>query len=712
MNDALSELAPSTITTVAGAGLHDGIPARDADAGWPLGVVRRPDGDLIVADYHANILWRIDGDGILHRFAGDGVPGSSGDGGPAIDARFNCPHDLAQDKDGNLYLSDLCNQTYRRIDYKTGIITRVAGSGRTGRGGDGGPAVEAEMDTHCGIAVDDDGNLYLSSEWANNIRRVDAATGVVELFAGQDARHHPSESGGSRPYAGPALSLGGYSGDGGPKEAAAFHHPEHLAFDSRGDLYVCDNSNHRIRKIDMKTGIVSTVLGTGQAASNGDGGPASEASTLMPDALCFDAHDNMYVGEKYGFRVRRVDAQTGIVTTIAGTGVPGMGSEGVHGTETACNSIEVGLWADPDGTVFYSDCGGRLRRIDGDTGIVTTVLGGTSIHDGGPASEAFVGTPGGIAAGPDGQVYFADSGNQRVRGIDPETGVIRTVAGNGARAYGGDGGPAVDAYLGNPADVSVDSRGRVVIADTRHGHVRRVEADGTIRGIAGAAFQWDKGDGGPAVGANLSHVTSVAHDANDNVYVGDAVGRIRRIDARTGLIDTVAGIGLSGYTGDGGPATEARLGSPSAIDFDAQGRIVLVRLRQPRRAPGGRRRRHPHRRRHGRGRILSRRRAGRPGPAGQPRRSRGALRRDVVRIRHREQPRARRRPRRDAAHGGGLGDAGLFGRRWAGYQRQPEQADRPLSSRRRRHSDQRPLQPQDQGGQAHVMTAIPRGGTL
>ena len=182
MNDALSELAPSTITTVAGAGLRDGIPARDADAGWPLGVVRRPDGDLIVADYHAHILWRIDGDGILHRFAGDSVPGSSGDGGPAIDARFNCPHDLAQDKDGNLYLSDLCNQTYRRIDYKTGIITRVAGSGRTGRGGDGGPAVEAEMDTHCGIAVDDDGNLYLSSEWANNIRRVDAATGVVELF--------------------------------------------------------------------------------------------------------------------------------------------------------------------------------------------------------------------------------------------------------------------------------------------------------------------------------------------------------------------------------------------------------------------------------------------------------------------------------------------------------------------------------------------------
>jgi sugar lactone lactonase YvrE len=575
LNETLDRLAPGTITTIAGAGLRDGVPAREADAGWPLGVVRRPDGDLIVTDYHAHILWRIDAEGMLHRFAGDGVPGDSGDGGPAIDARFDCPHDLAQDKDGNLFLSDLCNQTYRRIDYETGIVTRVAGSGETGRGGDGGPALEAEMDTHCGIAIDDDGNLYLSSEWANNIRRVDAATGIIELFAGRDARHHPSESGGSRPYAGPALSLGGYSGDGGPKEKAAFQHPEHLAFDSKGDLYVCDNSNNRIRKIDMKTGIVTTVLGTGQPASNGDGGPATEAGTLMPDALCFDVHDNMYVGEKYGFRVRRVDAGTGIVTTIVGTGEPGMGEEGVPGPESTCNSVEVGLWADPDGTVFFADCGGRLRRYDGETGIVTTVLGGTSVHDGGPATEAFVGTPSGIAAGPDGQVYFADSGNQRIRGIDPETGVIRTVAGNGARAYGGDGGPATEAYLGNPGDVSVDSQGRVVIADTRHGHVRRVDADGTIRGIAGAAFQWDKGDGGPAIGANLVHVQAVAHDADDNVYIGDAVGRIRRIDASTGTIGTVAGVGLSGHTGDGGPAVAARIGSPSAIRFDGLGNMYF-----------------------------------------------------------------------------------------------------------------------------------------
>ena len=123
----------------------------------------------------------------------------------------------------------------------------------------------------------------------------------------------------------------GYHGDGGPAAQAAFYHPEHLAFDSKGDLHVCDNSNDRIRKISRRTGVITTVLGNGQRASNGDGGLAVEAGTLMPDAICLDVHDNLYVGEKYGFRVRKVDAATGVVNTLVGTGVPGFGQEGLHG---------------------------------------------------------------------------------------------------------------------------------------------------------------------------------------------------------------------------------------------------------------------------------------------------------------------------------------------------------------------------------------------
>ena len=577
------KILPQTIMTIAGVGYQAGVPAKGADAGWPMGVVRRPDGDLVVVDYQAHRLWRIDRDGILHAFAGDGVPGNSGDGGPAREARFFYPHDLTQDKAGNLYLSDLGNYTYRRIDYQTGIVTRVAGSGRKGRGGDGGPALEAELDTNCGIAVDDQGHLYLSSEWSNNIRRVDAKTGVIDHFAGQKARHYPSEQGVSRPYFGPGLSLMGYHGDGGPASEAAFHHPEHLAFDSQGDLYVCDNSNDRIRKIDMKTGIITTVLGNGQRASNGDGGPAVEAGTLMPDAICVDVHDNLYVSEKYGYRVRKVESQTGIVQTLVGNGVPGFGEEGLSGSQTHCNSCEAGIWADPDGTVFWSDCSGRLRRYDGQTGLVTTVLGGTGVHDGEAATQGFLCGPGGLATGPDGHLYIADVWNQRIRAIDPHTGLIRTVAGNGARAYGGDNGPATEAYLGNPHDVSVDATGRVVIADTRHGRLRQVDTDGVIRTICGTTLpwdggegRWDKGDGGPAVSASLVAVEAVSHAPNGDIYLGDGVGRIRKIEAATGLITTVAGIGQAGYSGDGGPATQAKIGSPTVICFDQHGNFFFA----------------------------------------------------------------------------------------------------------------------------------------
>ncbi len=521
--ERFQKLAPGHMMTIAGAGYQDGIPAKEADAGWPFGIVRLPPnqphgGDLIVADYQGQRIWRIDGDGILHTFAGDGIPGWTGDRGPASEARMNYPHDLCLDYEGNVYVNDQNCSVFRRIDGRTGIITHVAGSGKVGRGGDGGPAVEAETDTTCGIAVARNGDIFIAGEWSNNVRRIDARTGIIERFAGQDARHYPSESGNSRPAGGQWCSFQGYHGDGGPAFDAAFWHPEHLAFDSKGDLYVCDNSNDRIRKIDMQTGIITTVLGNGQRASNGDGGPATEASTLMPDALCFDVHDNLYVGEKYGFRV---------------------------------------------------------RKVDGATGIVTTVLGGTSVHDGDVATNAFLNGVEGMDIGPDGHIYLADRWNQRIRAIDPVTGIIRGVAGNGARAYGGDGGPANDAYLGNPSHVAVDSLGRVTIADNRHSHVRRVGDDGVITTIAGTGQQWDKGDGGPAVSACFDHLEALVYADNGNLYISDtAVGRIRRVEAATGITTTVAGIGLPGYTGDGGPATEARIGSPSELALAAGGGVL------------------------------------------------------------------------------------------------------------------------------------------
>ena len=210
------DLAPGRIATIAGVGYSDGIPAKEADAGWPMGIARRPDGDLVVVDYWDHRIWRIDQNGILHTLAGVGIMGDGGDGGPATEAYLNNPHDLFQDGQGNLYFSDLCNSTIRRIDYQSGIITRVAGTGVRGRGGDGGPALEAELDCTSGVAVDREGHIYLSDEWSCNIRRIDAQTGIIDTWAGLNARHYPSERGQSRPAIGPGFSLMGYHGDGGP----------------------------------------------------------------------------------------------------------------------------------------------------------------------------------------------------------------------------------------------------------------------------------------------------------------------------------------------------------------------------------------------------------------------------------------------------------------------------------------------------------------
>ena len=219
------------------------------------------------------------------------------------------------------------------------------------------------------------------------MRRVDNR-GIITRFAG--------------------IGVGGYNGDGIPAIEAALFHPEHLAFDSAGNLYICDNSNDRIRMVDH-SGDIHTVLGNpfpvqvdGQMSrsSTGDGGPAREALILMPDSLFIDRRDNIYVGEKYGFRVRRVDAATGIVTTVVGTGVPGFGADGDVGERSLINSCECGLWADEDGTVYWSDCSGRLRRVDGRTRIVTTVLGGTTVGDGLRATSAFLRAPCGLHVGP------------------------------------------------------------------------------------------------------------------------------------------------------------------------------------------------------------------------------------------------------------------------------------------------------------------------
>ena len=227
-----------------------------------------------------------------------------------------------------------------------------------------------------------------------------------------------------------------------------------------------------------------------------------------------------------------------------------------------------------------SDASGRLRRIDPQTGIVTTVAGGSSIHDGGPADQAFLGCPRGVCVGPDGHIYFSDMVHDRIRAINPLTGIIRTVAGDGGRAFGGDGGPATAAYLLNPYGVAVDDRGRVIIADTLNNRIRRIDENGRIHTIAGNGDATDQGDGGAARNAAVNTPHTVACGPGGDIYLGDSCGRIRVIDAATERIRTVAGTGTQGWCGDGGRAVDARIGTPSSICFDTVGHLYFADLTQ------------------------------------------------------------------------------------------------------------------------------------
>ena len=287
LNEMFARMAPGNIATIAGVGyVVEGVPAREAPAGWPMGIARNAAGDLFVIDYWGHRIWRIDVDSVLHSYAGQGVPGNSGDGGPAARPGSTSPPTAAgRSTSQTCTLDTLHHQADRRLH---GHRHHHSGQRREGRGGEGGPAVEAELDTHCGIAIDGDGNVYISSEWANNIRRIDARTGIIDRFAGwtpgtiRRGWRQP-------PGVGPKPSAWAGTTATAARRISPVPPPEHLAFDSRGDLYVCDNSNHRIRKIDMESGTVTTVFGNGQAASNGDGGPAVEASVFMPDAIYVDA---------------------------------------------------------------------------------------------------------------------------------------------------------------------------------------------------------------------------------------------------------------------------------------------------------------------------------------------------------------------------------------------------------------------------------------
>lgn len=333
----------------------------------------------------------------MRTVVGTGIAGYAGDGTAAKSAQLNQPFQVSFGPGGEMLIADTANHCIRRVDPDSGKITTIAGCGRKGYTGDGGPATAATFDEPYDVAADARGNLYIVDRLNACIRRVDAALGMITTLAGTGHE--------------------GYSGDGGPATAAQLREPNSLALDGRGALYIADVADNRIRKVDLKSGRISTICGTGQRLFGGDGGPASRASLDGARAVAVDSAGNLYICEREGNRIRKIDARSGIIRTIAGTGQQG-----------------------------YSG-------------------------DGGPALTATFYEPKGIRVERDGSVYIVDTENHCIRRLDQKTGLIVTVAGNGHQGSGGDGGPATEARLDRPHGCAV-YHGRLYIADTNNHRIR------------------------------------------------------------------------------------------------------------------------------------------------------------------------------------------------------------------------------------------------
>jgi len=328
-------------------------------------------------------------------------------------------------------------------------------------------------------------------------------------------------------------------------------------------------------------GIISTVAGNGTAGYFGDGGPATSASLSAPTGITVDPAGNLYIADYANSRIRRVDASSGIISTVAGNGFSGFGGDGGPATSASLN-FAAGVALDAAGNLYIADTSNhRIRRVDASSGIISTVAGnGFSGFggDGGPATGALLAKPEDIAVDANGSLYIADSGNFRIRKVDAASGIISTVAGNGTFGFSGDGGPATSASLSTPTGIRVDSTSSLYIADSNNNRIRKVNASsGIISTLAGNGTAGFGGDGGPATGASLNLTTGNTVDAAGNLYIADyANSRIRKMDASSGIISTVAGNGSFNFSGDGGPATSASLYGPYGATVDAAGNLYIA----------------------------------------------------------------------------------------------------------------------------------------
>jgi len=556
-NGRVRKISNGIITTVAGNGVFgtagNGGPATNAQLQYPNGVAVDSSNNLFIADN--NVVRKVAANGIISTVAGNGTGGFSGDGEAAAYAELQGVQYVAVDGSGNLFIADTGNNRIRKVS-ANGIITTLAGTGTAGYSGDGGPAANAQLQTPQGVAVDGAGNVYIADGNNNRVRKVSSA-GIITTVVG--------------------AGTGPGNGDGGPAASGQINGPLGVALDAAGDLFIAEYYGSRIREVSK--GIINTVAGTG-AQFSGDNGAAPSAQLASPGGIAVDASGNLFIDDGTA-RLRKV-AANGIITTVAGNGICCQGGTtgGVPATSTSVNDGRVAV--DGSGNLYITDFFSAVRKVS-TNGIITTIAGnGTTgfAGDGGPATSAELGlSPNGVAVDTSGNVFIADTGNNRIRKVST-TGIITTLAGNGTAGLAGDGGPATAAELSYPLGVAVDASGNVYIADTNNNSIRKVSPGGIITTLAGNGTGGFSGDGGLAASAQLNRPGGVAVDTHGNIFIADTDNsRVREVSS-SGIITTVAGNGaggfVGGYSGDCGPAASAQLSLPGDVAVDSSGNVYIL----------------------------------------------------------------------------------------------------------------------------------------
>ena len=550
------------ISTIAG-GAPPVTPGKAlaASIGDPTRLAADAGGNVYFGSLHS--VFKVDAAGTLTRFAGNGRAGNSGDGGPALGAQFSFPMGIAIDAAGNVFVADRDASVVRKIA-ANGTITTVAGSGTAGYTGDGGAATGAQINGPFGIAVDSGGSLYIA-DTANNVVRKVSPDGRISTIAG--------------------TGTPGYLGDGGAARSAWLNGPEGVAVDAAGNLYIADTFNGRVRRVGAD-GIITTAAGVGSTGIfSGDGGPAMSAAISLPPDVAVDAAGNLYIADFGNSRVRMVTS--GTINTAAGrnNGVPP-----IDGEEAVNARLEgpTGVTVDRSGNIYFvqSGVGSGTGLAQGDykvwkvsaAGILSTLAGnGIASYsgDGSPATAAQFNAPTSVAVAASGVVYIADTQNQRVRAVAPG-GTLATLAGTGVAGFNGEIVSPRAAQLNHPQGVAADALGNWYIADTANNRIRKVQPGGNLFTIAGNGNASYFGDGGAALKASVNQPEGVAVDAAGNVYIADTLDHAVRKVTPDGVINTLAGTGNPGYSGDGGPANRARLSLPRAVAADAAGNVYVA----------------------------------------------------------------------------------------------------------------------------------------